>query len=53
MMTVIVVDMTATMIEVIGEIEADAAAVVVDAAALAGGGCTVAKSAVSALRRLT
>jgi hypothetical protein len=52
MMTVIAADMTATTIEVTGEIEADAAAVA-DVAALAGGGCTVAKFAVFALRRLT
>jgi hypothetical protein len=49
MMIVIAADMTATMIEVI---EA-AGAAAVDAAALAGDGCTVAKYAVSASRKLT
>jgi hypothetical protein len=52
MMIVIVADMTATTIEVTGETGADAA-VVADAAALAGAGCTVAKSAVSASKKLT
>jgi hypothetical protein len=49
MMTVIAVGMTATMIEVMDVVDVAAVAV---AAALAGGECIVAKSAVSASRKL-